>query len=97
MTQPANILEKSVSLNDDLVARNNDDGTIVVMRMDESNIFFKIDGVAAKVWTGLKGKQNLKEIFVGLKSEYDVSDETLMTDIEKFISDLQSRNLITIS
>lgn len=97
MTQPVNILEKSISLNDDLVARNNDDGTIVVMRMDESNVFFKIDGVAAKVWTGLKGNQNLKEIFASLKSEYDVSDETLLTDIEKFISDLQSRDLVTIS
>lgn len=90
----ASILDKSITLKDDLVARNNDDGTIVIMRMDESSLFFKINGVAADIWKGLNKNQGLKEIFAEIKSQYDVEDETLLGDISTFIGDLESRDLI---
>lgn len=90
----ASILDKSITLKDDLVARNNDDGTIVIMRMDESSLFFKIDGVAADIWKGLGKNQGLKEIFAEIKSQYDVEDEQLLSDISTFIGDLESRDLI---
>jgi hypothetical protein len=92
-----NILSKQVKITPDLVARNNDDGTIVVMRMDESNLFFKIDGVAAEVWRGLNANKNLEEIFNEIKSSYDVSDDQLKGDIEKFLTDLKGRDLIELS
>lgn len=90
----ASILDKSITLKDDLVARNNDDGTIVIMRMDESSLFFKIDGIAADIWKGLNKNQGLKEIFAEIKSQYDVEDEQLLKDISTFIGDLESRDLI---
>ncbi len=93
----ATILDKTVKVQPDLVARNNDDGTIVVMRMDESNLFFKIEGVAAEVWKGLNKNQNLKQIFADIKSNYDVDDTQLLGDIEGFINDLKGRDLIQIS
>jgi len=90
----ASILDKSITLKDDLVARNNDDGTIVIMRMDESSLFFKIDGVAADIWKGLNKNQSLKEIFAEVKSQYDVEDDQLLSDLSTFIGDLESRELI---
>jgi hypothetical protein len=91
------ILDKTVKVQPDLVARNNDDGTIVVMRMDESNLFFKIEGVAAEVWKGLNKNRNLKQIYADIKSNYDVDDTQLLGDIEGFINDLKGRDLIQIS
>ncbi len=88
------ILDKSISLKDDLVARNNDDGTVVIMRMDESSLFYKIDGVAADIWKGLNKNQGLKEIFAEIKTQYDVEDNQLLSDITTFINDLESRDLI---
>ena len=93
----SNILSKQVKLTPDLVARNNDDGTIVVMRMDESNLFFKIDGVAAEVWKGLNANKGLQEIFDEIKGSYDVTDEQLKGDMEKFLNDLKGRDLIELS
>lgn len=90
-------LKKQVTVTPDLVARNNDDGTIVVMRMDESNLFFKIDGVAAEVWKGINANKGLQDIFNEIKSSYDVTDEQLQSDMEKFLSDLKCRDLITLS
>lgn len=91
------LLSKQVTITPDLVARNNDDGTIVVMRMDESNLFFKIDGVAAEVWKGLNAKKGLQEIFDEIKNSYDVSDDQLIGDMEKFLNDLKGRDLIELS
>jgi hypothetical protein len=88
------ILDKNISLKDDLVARNNDDGSVVIMRMDESSLFYKIDGIAADVWKGLNKNQNLKEIFAIIKTQYEVEDKQLMSDISNFIQDLESRELI---
>ncbi len=96
-TMSNSILDKSIKVQEDLVARNNDDGTIVVMRMDESNLFFKIDGVAAEVWKGLNANKNLKQIYADIKAGYDVSDDQLLNDMEAFIGDLQSRDLVQIS
>lgn len=90
-------LKKQVTVTPDLVARNNDDGTIVVMRMDESNLFFKIDGVAAEVWKGINANKGLEDIFNEIKSSYDVTDEQLQSDMENFLSDLKGRDLITLS
>ncbi|MCF8058916.1 MAG: PqqD family protein [Bacteriovoracaceae bacterium] len=92
-----NILDKTVKVQSDLVARNNDDGTIVVMKMDESNLFFKIEGIAAEVWKGLNQNKNLKQIHADIKSTYDVEDTQLLGDIENFINDLKSRDLVQIS
>jgi hypothetical protein len=97
MTQGAAILEKKVTVQPDLVARNNDDGTIVVMRMDESNVFFKIDGVAALIWKGLNGQKPLKDIFVDLKTTFDVEESVLLNDLETFLTDLKSKDLIELS
>ncbi len=88
------ILDRNISLKEDLVARNNDDGTVVIMRMDESSTFYKVDGVAADIWKGLNKNQSLKEIFATIKTQYDVEDDQLIADITAFINDLEGRELI---
>ena len=93
----SSILDKTITVKPDLVARNNEDGTIVVMKMDESNQFFKIEGVATHVWKGLNENRNLKQIFADIKSEFDVEDDQLLSDVESFVNDLQGRDLVTIA
>lgn len=91
------LLDRKVTVRPDLVARNNDDGTIVVMRMDESNLFFKIEGVAADVWKGLNANKGLKDIVAEIQSSYDVTEEDLIKDVEKFLNDLKGRDLIELA
>ena len=75
------ILDKKVSVQPDLVARNNEDGTVVVMRMDESNLFFKIDGIAADIWKGLNANQDLKQVFAQIKANYEAHMMTVHAHI----------------
>ena len=42
--------ETSVLITQGVVSRRNQDGTVILMKLDESNLFFKIDGLAAALW-----------------------------------------------
>lgn len=79
---------------EDVVFRTNKDGTVVIMRMDDSNNFYKIDGVAAKIWTELSGNLSLEMIQNNILNEYEVSSEKIATDSEHLIASLLQKNLI---
>lgn len=82
------------SINEDIVSRDNQDGTVVLMKMDDSEIFYKIEGVAAAVWKEIKaGKEigNIKSVLLG---NFDVKAEQLNSDIDNFVGDLISKNIL---
>ena len=78
----------------DIISRNNQDGTVVIMKMDDSNTFFKIDGVSAEVWTGISNKNSMETIINDILNRYEVSKEILNKDIESAINTLLHKNLI---
>ncbi len=79
---------------EDVVARANQDGTFVVMKMDDSNIFFKIEGVSTLVWKGLIEGQTPKKLSDSITKEYNVSIDQVTKDIEEFIGKLLEKDLI---
>lgn len=85
---------KTYSILEDVVSRNNQDGTFVLMKMDDSEMFYKIDGVAAEVWKGLEQKLNLDSIKNKLMSEYNVSESQLKSDIDQLVSTLLNKKLL---
>lgn len=78
----------------DIVSRKNQDGTVVIMKMDDSNNFFKIDGVAAIVWDGFATKKPLADIKKNIHDNYNVTDTQLNQDIDKLIKVLLEKQLI---
>lgn len=85
---------KIYAAREDVVSRNNQDGSYILMKMDDSELFFKIDGVAAQVWKGIESKQTLKAIKEQILNEYKVEEAQLNSDIENFFSNLVSKNLL---
>lgn len=78
---------------DDVVSRKNANDIIVLMKMDDSSSFFKINGVAAQVWDLLSDGKSVEEVLDCLVSEYDVSREQLLSDIKSLIETLIEKNL----
>ena len=81
----------------DIVARNNQDGTVIVMRLDESSLFYKINGLAAQVWTSLGSSTDSKSVsqVVGeLTAQYPQFAQQLQQDIPKFVSELVDKKLV---
>ncbi len=91
------MLNKKVTITTEAISRVNQDGTIVIMKMNEDEFFYKIDGVAAVVWQkftteGILVSQIIDEIL----SEYNVSKEVLVKDIENFLKKAEEYSLINL-
>lgn len=87
-------VNQSYRVLDEIVSRNNKDGTVIVMKLDDSNVFFKIDGLAARVWKEIAGKNSLADLKTEILNEYNTDEETLNRDISLLLADLQKNNLI---
>lgn len=79
----------------DIVVRKNQDGTVIIMRMDDSEVFYKIDGVAAEIWSSIVEKKNLNTIIDEIKEKNNVSEDVLCKDMDKFLKDLLKYEMIS--
>jgi hypothetical protein len=88
------MFECNYAVKESIVSRTNQDGTVIIMKMDEGNTFFKINGVAAEVWKELSTKKNINQIAAEIVNTYDASEKTIETDIKNFVETLLSKELI---
>ena len=88
---------KSFKIDEELVCRKNQDGTIVLMKMDESDNFYKVNGVATEVWELLQNNVAVDEIYNLLTDKYDVTREKIVEDTENFIADLLKFGMVTFN
>lgn len=82
------------SKQDDVVVRSNQDGTMIMMKMDDSNVFYKIEGVAAEVLRGVQDGKKPCDIIATIVDEYEVSSDEASRDVEKFINEMVAKNLL---
>lgn len=87
-------MSSSYKPSDDTVARKNQDGTVVVMKMDDSNIFYKIDGVASEVWKLMIDGLTPEQIKTKILAEFDCTEDQVNEDVTKFMQELLDRKLI---
>lgn len=62
----------------EIVARKNQDGTVILMRLDESTSFFKITGIAAEIWYAIETPRllgDLLEAFAGSSAPAERAQE----------------------
>lgn len=85
---------KVIRLSDDIVTRQNSDGTVIIMKMEESDEFFKINGIAAHVFKELEAGKNLNDICQNILNEYNVNEEVVVKDIEILLEQLSKANIL---
>ncbi len=78
----------------DVVSRKNQDGTVVLMKLDDSNVFFKIDGIAAQVWEELSNKQSVGELVKKFQEKYPKHADKVESDIDSFLRGLVEKSLV---
>ncbi len=87
-------LNQIPKMQENIISRENQDGTIVLMKPDDLDLFYKIDGVAASVWKQLQTDSNLEQIIQDLSKQYDVSTKQIEDDINSFFNDLKKFEII---
>jgi hypothetical protein len=86
-----------IQISKDVIARRNQDKTVIVMRLDESSVFYKISGIAAQAWSELTAAKTYAELLQLLKNDHSDWAEEIERDLPKFISELIGKNLLTNS
>lgn len=86
----------SLMIDSETMTRNNQDGSVVVMKLDESNSFFKINGVAASIWKQLNENVSLSEAYQNILNEFHVAEEKLSDDIDALLETLKKKDLIKL-
>lgn len=74
-----------------IVSRKNQDGTVIVMKLDDNNIFFKIEGLCALIWACL---QSTTEFTMLAESIKKIHPSESVESLEKFFQDLLTHQLI---
>lgn len=88
------MFESNYVVQESVVSRANQDGTVILMKMDEGNTFFKINGVAAEVWKELSTKKHINQIAEEMVSSYDAPKDQIVTDIKNLVDTLLTKDLI---
>ena len=57
--------------------------------------YFGLAGIGSRIWQLLASGTSLPDMRVILAAEYDVSEETLAEDLERFVGDLVEAGLVT--
>lgn len=83
-----------LNLSDEVVTRKNSDGSIILMKMDDGDIFYKMEGVSSEVYKRLEAGKSLFDVSNEILAEYEVDEKTLVTDLSKLIGDLSKVGLI---
>lgn len=85
---------QGLQLSKEIIVRKNQDGTVIVMRLDESAMFYKIDGIAAKVWSSLVERKTLSDLVSEFSDQHPQNKNQVDQDISNFVGDLLNKNLI---
>jgi hypothetical protein len=67
----------------------------VILMSIEADSYFGVDPVGSYIWELLaKNPATIEELVIMLMDEYEVDENTCKNDVEFFISEMSTRNLI---
>ena len=69
-------------------------GELVLLDL-KTESYFGVGGVGARIWQLLSSGTNLRDMTEVLAAEYEVSQELLAQDLERFVGDLKTAGLVT--
>lgn len=70
-------------------------GEYVLLNM-ESEKYFGLDEVGARVWQILSEDENPAKVLQQLEAEYDVDPQTLRNDVAKLIEEMKAEDLVSV-
>jgi coenzyme PQQ synthesis protein D (PqqD) len=70
------------------------DDALVLLSL-ESEVYFELDGIGARIWQLLRERGDVDAIVPELLEEYDVEEAKLRRDVSRLITELENAGLLT--
>jgi hypothetical protein len=77
-----------------VVFRTNMDASVAIMRLDEDQYFYSLDGIAAELWKLIDGKASLKDIMKKLERRFQPPSGRFERDVKGLLGQLQKQKLL---
>jgi len=71
------------------------DGETVLMSID-AGAYYGLAGVARRIWEKLENPTSFSELVDCLQREYRVSRETCVSDVQKFLAEIEREGLLRV-
>jgi len=86
-----------IKIMDDVVSRSTQDGCAILMKLDSSTTFYKLNGISAQIWKELQAQKSLESILENIELEYNVERSTLDLDTKNLLQALENKQFIKLS
>jgi hypothetical protein len=87
-------LDASVHVAEDVVFRELD-GEAVILNL-QSGMYFGLDAIGTRIWQLCQQHGSIRSVWEAIQNEFDVSADTLQSDLLAFIDELSAKGLVTI-
>ncbi len=88
-------LNQSFSTNTNTISRRNQNDTVIIMKTDDANVFYKIEGAGVHVWHLFQSPCRASDIKAALEKKFkEVSAAQIEADLTQFISKLTELGIL---
>ena len=82
------------SIRREVLWRKNKDGTVAVMKIDDDQYFYQIDGLAAQIWLQIDSKKSIAKIKDIMVNKFKLPPGKFKKDLWVFFQELQKEQLV---
>lgn len=90
-------MNNSYIVSKEIVGRKNQDNTVIIMKLDDSKVFYKINGLAALIWSFFQSPASESLILDAVQKKFTNSTNNFPSDISSLIQSLLAKNLIVVA
>ncbi len=69
---------------------------MAIMRLEDDEFFFVLDGIAAEFWNLIDGKTSLSKIKKKVSDKHEPPVTKFEKDVAKLVTDLKKEKLVTL-
>lgn len=90
-------MNNSYIVSKEIVGRKNQDNTVIIMKLDDSKIFYKINGLAALIWSFFQSPASEPLILQAFQKKFTNSANDFHAEISSFIQSLLEKSLLVVA
>ncbi|MEI6290103.1 MAG: PqqD family protein [Chloroflexota bacterium] len=73
----------------------NVDDDLIILNMKTNN-YIALDDIGRRIWALIENPVTVDEVCTALKAEFDAASEQISADVIKFLSELQTEDLVHV-
>jgi hypothetical protein len=86
-------LYQTFTISDEVICQVLDDESVLLDLASEN--YLGLDEVGTRIWQLIDDGETMRSVVATMLDEYDTNEDTLVGDLDKFLTELQAQGLIT--